>query len=92
MEKAVKGAERKLRILAVADPGQPLRLTAGESAVRLMVIGGEPLDAPRHMWWNFVSSRKERIVQAASDWEAQAMGQVPGEVEWIPLPEHRFKA
>ena len=79
-------------ILAVVEPGQPLRLKAGESAVRLMVIGGEPLDAPRHMWWNFVSSRKDRIVQAASDWETQAMGQVPGEVEWIPLPEHRFKA
>ena len=89
---ALNGDEVPTHILAVAEPGQPLRLTAGESAVRLMVIGGEPLDAPRHMWWNFVSSRKERIVQAASDWEAQAMGQVPGEVEWIPLPEHRFKA
>lgn len=78
-------------ILAVAEPGQPLRLTAGERAVHLMVIGGEPLDAPRHLWWNFVSSRKDRIVQAASDWDAQAMGQVPGEVEWIALPERRFK-
>ncbi len=78
-------------ILAVAEPGQPLRLTAGERAVRLMVIGGEPLDAPRHMWWNFVSSRKDRIVQAAADWDAQVMGQVPGEVEWIALPERRFK-
>ena len=57
-----------------------------------MVIGGDALDAPRHMWWNFVSSRKDRIVQAAADWDAQAMGQVPGEVEWIPLPERRFKA
>ena len=89
---SLNGAEVPAHILAVAEPGRPLRLTAGESAVRLMVIGGEPLDAPRHMWWNFVSSRKERIVQAASDWEAQAMGRVPGEVEWIPLPEHRFKA
>ena len=89
---SLNGAEVPAHILAVAEPGQPLLLSAGESAVRLMVIGGEPLDAPRHMWWNFVSSRKERIVQAASDWEAQAMGQVPGEVEWIPLPEHRFKA
>ena len=78
-------------ILAVAEPGQPLRLTAGERAVRLMVIGGEPLDAPRHMWWNFVSSCKDRIVQAGAGWDAQAMGQVPGEVEWIALPERRFK-
>jgi len=42
------------------------------------------------MWWNFVSSRKERIVQAAADWEAQRLGQVPGETEFIPLPERRF--
>jgi hypothetical protein len=56
-----------------------------------MVIGGDPLDAPRHIWWNFVSSRKERIVQAARDWENDAMGQVPGDAERIPLPERRFK-
>ena len=70
---------------AVPGPG-----TAGAGA-RFVVIGGAPLDGPRHMWWNFVSSRKERILQAAQDWEDQAMGQVPGEVEWIPLPERRFK-
>ncbi|RQO81515.1 pirin family protein [Acidovorax sp. FJL06] len=79
------------QVLAVVEAGQPMQLAAGDSAVRLMVVGGEALDAPRHMWWNFVSSRKERIVQAAADWDAQALGRVPGEVEWIPLPEHRFK-
>jgi hypothetical protein len=56
-----------------------------------MVIGGAPLDAPRHMWWNFVSSSKDRIVQAAHDWETDQMGQVPGDTERIPLPAHRFK-
>lgn len=61
-------------------------------AVRLMVIGGDALDGHRFMWWNFVSSRKERIVQASRDWEAQAMGQVPGDPELIPLPERRFTA
>lgn len=80
------------QLLAVAEPGQATHLAAGDTPVRLMVIGGDALDAPRHMWWNFVSSRKDRIVQAAADWDAQAMGQVPGEVEWIPLPERRFKA
>lgn len=79
-------------VLAVAEPGQALELAAGENAARLMVVGGDPLDAHRHIWWNFVSSRKDRIVQAADDWDAQAMGQVPGEVEWIPLPERHFKA
>ena len=80
------------QLLAVMAAGQPLHLVASDSPVRLMVIGGDALDGPRYLWWNFVSSRKERIVQAARDWEAQAMGQVPGEVEWIPLPEHRFKS
>ncbi len=65
---------------------------AADGGVRLMVIGGDALDGPRFMWWNFVSSRKERIVQAAHDWEQQAMGQVAGDAEWIPLPERRFTA
>ena len=78
--------------LAVVQAGQGAHIGApGEAAARLMVVGGKALDAPRHIWWNFVSSRKERIVQAANDWEAQALGQVPGEVEWIALPERRFK-
>jgi redox-sensitive bicupin YhaK (pirin superfamily) len=73
----------------------PLQLRSAASkgaGTRWVVVGGAPLDGPRHMWWNFVSSRKERIVQAARDWEAQTMGQVPGETEFIPLPEQRFKS
>lgn len=68
---------------------QAVRLSAREST-RLVVIGGAPLDGPRHMWWNFVSSRKERIAQAADDWQAQRMGQIAGETGFIPLPERRF--
>ena len=80
-------------MLAVMNTGQALRLTtAAEGGARLMVIGGDALDGPRHMWWNFVSSRKERIVQAAGDWEAQRMGQVPAETEFIPLPPQKFKS
>lgn len=86
------GAERLGRqTLATLEPGQSTALRAADAPVHCMVIGGEPLDGPRHLWWNFVSSRKERIVQAAHDWEQQAMGQVPGETDWIPLPERRFK-
>lgn len=77
--------------LAVLPDGQGATLRAAGGAVRLVVVGGDPLDAPRHIWWNFVSSRKERIVQAAQDWEDQAFGKVPGETEWIPLPERRFR-
>lgn len=66
-------------------------LSSAEGA-RLVLIGGAPLAAPPHMWWNFVSSRRERIAQAAQDWQAQRMGQVPGETEFIPLPERPFIA
>lgn len=74
--------------MAVLGP-QAVRLGAGQ-ATRLVVIGGAPLDGPRHMWWNFVSSERERIAQAAADWQAQQLGQVPGETEFIPLPEPGF--
>ena len=76
--------------MAVLQPGEHLELSAGVQAVRAVVIGGAPLDGPRHMWWNFVSSRKERIVQAAQAWEAQRFAPVPGETAFIPLPERRF--
>jgi redox-sensitive bicupin YhaK (pirin superfamily) len=52
-----------------------------------MLIGGEPLDGPRHIWWNFVSSSKDRIEQAKADWKSGRFGQVPGETEFIPLPD-----
>lgn len=54
---------------------------------RLALLGGEPLDGERHLWWNFVSSRPERIEQAKQDWRAQRFGAVPGETDFIPLPE-----
>jgi hypothetical protein len=56
-------------------------------ASRLMLFGGAPLDGERHLWWNFVSSTRERIEQAKADWQAQRFGKVPGdEIEFIPLP------
>ena len=70
-------------------------LTAGETAlleaagpVRAVLFGGEPLAEPRHIWWNFVSSSPERIERAKADWKAQRFPPVPGETEFIPLPEH----
>ncbi|RZJ18888.1 MAG: pirin family protein [Haliea sp.] len=77
--------------MAVLAPGRPVSVV-GDAGTRFAVVGGAPLDGPRHMWWNFVSSRKERIVQAAADWEAQRFAPVPGETEFIPLPETRFTA
>lgn len=90
----VPGAERQTlpaRVMGVLPSGQGAVVHNQGAATRLVVIGGAPLDAPRYIWWNFVSSRKERIVQAAQEWEDQAMGKVPGEIEFIPLPERRFK-
>ncbi|HEY6135494.1 MAG TPA: pirin family protein [Rubrivivax sp.] len=73
--------------LAVLDAGATVQLSALAGA-RLALVGGDPL-GHRHMWWNFVSSRRERIVQAADDWAAQRFDPVPGESEFIPLPEKR---
>ncbi|WNL44816.1 pirin family protein [Dyella sp. BiH032] len=54
---------------------------------RVMLFGGAPLDGERHLWWNFVSSRKERIEQAKLEWQEQRYGKVAGdEDEFIPLP------
>lgn len=72
--------------LAVLTPGAAATVRA-TSPARVMLVGGAALDGPRFMWWNFVSSSRERIEQAKDDWRAQRMGQVPGETEFIPLPD-----
>jgi redox-sensitive bicupin YhaK (pirin superfamily) len=64
------------------------RLTVKALApTRLAILGGATMDGPRHIWWNFVSSRKERIEQAKADWKAGRFAAVPGDPEFIPLPE-----
>ncbi len=73
--------------MQVLAPGSTPTLCAREST-RVMLLGGTPL-GHRHMVWNFVSSRKERILQAQDDWEAQRFPSVPGETEFIPLPARR---
>ncbi len=72
--------------LLVFRPGDRITVRAVEAA-RFMLLGGEPMDGPRHIWWNFVSSRPERIEQAKADWKAARFDSVPGETEFIPLPE-----
>lgn len=85
----VDGEPLPLRRMAVLQPQAASKL-ATLAGARAVVVGGEPLDAPRHMWWNFVSSRKDRILQASADWEAMRMGRVPHDDEFIPLPPTRF--
>lgn len=100
---AVDGEPVAMHTLAVlaTDPNTdpthqcnaPSRITnlSATHACRLMVIGGDTLDAPRFMWWNFVSSRKHRLAQAAQDWSGHVFGYVVGETEMIALPERRVK-
>ena len=72
--------------MAVLEPdGDPVAIARGPA--RIMVLAGARLDPPRHIWWNFVSSRWDRIEQAAADWKAGRFPQVPGETDFIPLPD-----
>jgi redox-sensitive bicupin YhaK (pirin superfamily) len=73
--------------LLVFRPGDRISILALSQA-RLMLLGGEPMDGPRHIWWNFVSSSKDRIDAAKADWKAKRFASVPGDAaEFIPLPE-----
>jgi redox-sensitive bicupin YhaK (pirin superfamily) len=72
--------------LLIFRPGDHISILA-ETDARFIIAGGEPLDGPRHIWWNFVSSSKERIEQAKSDWKAGRFGVVPmDDQDFIPLP------
>jgi hypothetical protein len=73
--------------LLVFRPGDAITLTAMTPS-RIAIVGGAVLDGPRHVWWNFVSSRRERIEQAKQEWKAGRFGKVAGdEIEFIPLPD-----
>ena len=87
---SIAGQAIAAHTMAVLPAGTEAQLSA-EQNTRCVLIGGAPL-GPRFMWWNFVSSRKERIAQAAEAWAAQpnpTFPQVEGESEFIPLPERR---
>lgn len=82
------GVDLPAQHLVIPEHNARGRLRA-RTPVKAMLLGGEPLDGPRHLWWNFVSSSKERIEQAKLDWEAGRFGTVPGdESEFIPLPAY----
>ena len=95
-ERAVYVVDGTLTVNDVAvSTGQMLSLPDGvdpvietTAAARAILFGGAPLDGPRKLWWNFVSSRPERLEEAKAAWAADAMGVVPGETERIPLPAH----
>lgn len=72
--------------LLVFKPGDAITITALTPA-RFLMLGGAPMDGKRYIWWNFVSSRKERIEEAKEDWKLGRFAGVPGDDEFIPLPE-----
>jgi redox-sensitive bicupin YhaK (pirin superfamily) len=80
--------DRRLGVgdLALLTAGLAVEILAGADGATLMLLGGAPLDGPRHMWWNFVSSSSERIEQAKADWKEGRFARVPGDEEFIPLP------
>jgi hypothetical protein len=73
--------------LLIFRPGDVITIRAVSEA-RIALVGGAAMDGPRHIWWNFVSSRRDRIEQAKADWKAGRFDTVPGDqTEFIPLPE-----
>ena len=94
-ERAVYVAQGKIDIagdsfemgqLLVFRPGDEITITALTPA-RVMLLGGEPMDGPRHIWWNFVSAPRSGSSRPRRDWKAGRFGAVPDDNEFIPLPE-----
>ena len=82
----VDGVEYPEFTMVVLEPGTSPTLVAPRGG-RVVLVGGEPL-GHRFLSWNFVASTRERIRAAEGDWQAQRFAKVPGETEFIPLPEH----
>lgn len=85
-EVEIDGFAIEIHGMLVLKPGVVAHVQARGQA-RLILFGGDPLDGPRHIWWNFVAATRERIDQAGEDWKCGRFDEVPGETEFIPLPE-----
>ena len=86
-EADLDGTALNLYELTILKPGEAMTL-ASQSGGRVMLMGGEAFASRRHVWWNFVSSSRERIQQAKEDWRGGRFAQVPGDdEEFIPLPD-----
>ena len=82
----VDGVRVEPHQLGVLRPAEESRIEFAEGG-RIAVLGGAPMDGRRHIWWNFVSSSRERIEAAKEAWRTQTFGMVPGETDFIPLPQ-----
>jgi len=85
---SIDGMPLDEQTMAVLVPGETVTL-ASTNGARVMLLGGEKLPGERFIEWNFVASSRERIEAAKAAWTSQEMGHVPGETEWIPLPEKK---
>jgi redox-sensitive bicupin YhaK (pirin superfamily) len=85
-ELTLDGAALASHHLAVLPPGESVRIQATKPS-RLVLLGGAKMDGDRLIWWNFVASSRELIESASARWREQAFPPVPGETEFIPLPE-----
>lgn len=90
-EAAIDGQTLELYVLTVLKPGATMKLTSQKGG-KIMLLGGEAFATKRHVWWNFVSSDRERINQAKADWREGRFPKVPGDTEeFIPLPDGKPK-
>ena len=86
-EASLDGTPLRLYGLTILAPGAAMQLTS-KAGGRVMLLGGEAFRTPRHVWWNFVSSSRERINQAKDDWRQGRFPKVPGDTEeFIPIPD-----
>jgi redox-sensitive bicupin YhaK (pirin superfamily) len=84
---SLDGLQLEPMVLYVLRPGTSATLRSNGGS-HVMLCGGAPLDGPRHVWWNFVSSSRDRIRTAREDWKARRFPPVPGDdKEFIPIPE-----
>ncbi len=84
---SIDGIEMEVATLYILRPGITAILRSGGGG-RVALCGGEDFATPRHVWWNFVSSSRDRINQAKEDWKAGNFPKVPGDdKEFIPIPE-----
>jgi len=84
---SVDGSPLAERCLAFVSKDQKIEIRARAQS-RVMLLGGDRMDGPRFIWWNYVASTKERLEEAKQRWREQRFAPVPGETEFIPLPEH----
>lgn len=89
----IAGQEYEAGQMMVFRPGDQITVAAGDRGARLMALGGETLNGPRYIWWNFVASSKEKIEEAKREWQEKRWGQglfdlpIDDRNEFIPLPD-----